>query len=79
MLLLSVANIGDSSGFVFDKLNGYRLAFEHKASDIVEKNRVEKTGKIFVGRVEGILAITKAFGDFTLKESVSIYIRYYMI
>ena len=38
------------------------------------KNRLAN-GTIFVGRVSGILAITRAFGDYILKNSVSFLIK----
>ena len=39
--------------------------------NINENNRVRKAGaKIFNGRVDGSLLITKAFGDFSFKSHV---------
>lgn len=41
MLLLSIANIGDSSAYIFESKIGHRLSYEHKATDFVEKERIE--------------------------------------
>jgi len=68
---LHVANIGDSRALVIKK-GGLveRLSFDHKATDPGEKERIEKEGGLMImGKVAGILGVTRAFGDFELKES----------
>lgn len=68
-----IANLGDSRAVVFNH-NGkikYRTV-DHKPDDVYEKLRIEKTGFVTndkgdVPRVNGVLALSRAFGDTNLK------------
>jgi serine/threonine protein phosphatase PrpC len=49
-----------------------RLTFDHKAEDPSEKTRVEAAGGFILrGRVLGILAVARSFGDHGMKEFVT--------
>lgn len=70
---LHIANIGDSEGVLVsvenDKLEAINLTKPHKASDPVEKERVEGLGGyVFFGRVFGALAVSRSFGDAKYKK-----------
>ena len=66
--LLYCANVGDSSCCLIGKTNEF-LTIEHKCTGKKEKKRIEKAGgKIVDDRIEGILAISRGFGDFDLKD-----------
>ena len=66
--LLYCANVGDSSCCLLGKTNEF-LTVEHKCTNKNEKKRLEKEGgKIIDDRIEGILAISRGFGDFDLKN-----------
>ena len=66
--LLYCANVGDSSCCLLGKTNEF-LTVEHKCTNKKEKKRIEKEGgKIIDDRIEGILAISRGFGDFDLKN-----------
>lgn len=66
-----LANVGDSRAILFDD-NGKLVAYtkDHKPSE--EKERIEKAGGTVshygVDRVNGVLATSRAFGDFQLKK-----------
>jgi protein phosphatase 1L len=71
-----VANVGDSRA-VLGRKNGTSvpLSKDHKPSDEEEKKRVEALGgriiHMGIWRVEGVLGLTRAFGDRHLKEYVT--------
>jgi len=67
--VLYTANVGDTRA-VLGQLGGCkRVSYDHKASDANEVARVKKDGgNIFFDRVEGSLAITRAFGDYAFKD-----------
>lgn len=65
------ANAGDSRTVHINLNNSKstRLSYDHKATDYSELIRVKNFGgMIFNGRVLGQLAVTRAFGDFNLKN-----------
>lgn len=62
------ANVGDSRAVLSRQGKAVNLSLDHKASRTDEALRIEKAGgEIKIGRVEGKLAITRAFGDFEFK------------
>ncbi|XP_058808467.1 protein phosphatase 1L isoform X2 [Phymastichus coffea] len=70
---LIVANVGDSRGVMCDgKGNAIPLSFDHKPQQQREKNRINKAGGVVtfngVWRVAGILATSRALGDYPLKN-----------
>ncbi len=71
-LVIYSANIGDSRSAYFNisKNEIIRLTYDHKATDSSEIQIVKaNNGLIYNNRVEGQLAITRAFGDFNLKNN----------
>ncbi|GLG95816.1 Probable protein phosphatase CG10417 [Gryllus bimaculatus] len=70
---LVVANVGDSRGVMCDsKGNAIPLSFDHKPQQMRERKRIEEAGGFvtFTGvwRVAGILATSRALGDYPLKD-----------
>lgn len=70
---LIVANVGDSRGVMCDlKGNAIPLSFDHKPQQVREQKRIADAGGFIsfkgVWRVAGILATSRALGDFPLKE-----------
>ena len=66
--VLYCANVGDSSCCLIGKTAEF-ISMDHKCSNKKEKKRIEKEGgKIVDDRIEGILAISRGFGDFDLKN-----------
>ncbi|CCK72513.1 type 2C protein phosphatase PTC1 KNAG_0K01520 [Huiozyma naganishii CBS 8797] len=61
---LYTGNVGDSRIVLFRNGNSIRLTYDHKASDILEMQRVEKAGGLIMkSRVNGMLAVTRSLGD----------------
>jgi len=67
--VMYTANVGDTRA-VLGQLSGCkRVSYDHKASDASEIARVQKDGgNVFFDRVEGSLAVSRAFGDYILKD-----------
>lgn len=70
---LIVANVGDSRGVMCDfKGNAIPLSFDHKPQQVREQKRISDAGGFIsfkgVWRVAGILATSRALGDYPLKE-----------
>ena len=68
--VLYSANIGDTRCIIISK-NGAvkRLSYDHRASEKDEQNRIiESGGIVFAGRVYGQLMLSRAFGDWELKN-----------
>src|SRR3989338_8161357 len=62
---LFVANLGDTRCVLAHKGIAVQLSEDHKPSNKEEKQRIEKNGGIVsLGRVNGALAVSRAFGDF---------------
>lgn len=72
---LIVANAGDSRG-VLCRANGqvFPLSIDHKPNDTVERERIYKAnGWVCVnGRVNGMLGLSRAIGDFEFKTNKSL-------
>lgn len=61
---LYTANVGDSRIVLFRGGQSIRLTYDHKASDPLEMQRVEKAGGLIMkSRVNGMLAVTRSLGD----------------
>jgi serine/threonine protein phosphatase PrpC len=61
-------NLGDSRAVLSRSGKAINLSVDHKATCEKEKKRVQSAGGyIFGGRLLGKLAITRAFGDFSMK------------
>ncbi|MFH4974660.1 hypothetical protein AB6A40_001369 [Gnathostoma spinigerum] len=71
---LTVVNVGDSRAVACDASGeAVALSADHKPTDEKERRRVERAGGFIqfngVERVQGILSVTRAFGDTHLKRS----------
>ena len=68
--VLYVANLGDTRGVLMSGPSSFeRLSYDHRATDRAEIERVKRDGgMIMEDRVAGALAITRAFGDHSLKR-----------
>lgn len=63
------SNIGDSRCVLITRFGPKRMSYDHKASDTYEIDRIRKSGGvIFNGRVIGQLNLSRAFGDFAMKN-----------
>ena len=63
------ANIGDTRAVLINKERIKRISYDDRANDKNEIERVKKSGGvIFGGRVFGNLMLTRAFGDYELKQ-----------
>lgn len=70
---LYVANVGDSRGVMCDNRgNAIPLSFDHKPQQMRERKRIKEAGGFVtfngVWRVAGILATSRALGDYPLKD-----------
>lgn len=67
---LETANVGDSRAVLVRGGQAVRLSFDHKPGDPGEKLRIQARGGFVSasGRANGILAVSRAFGDHLLKE-----------
>lgn len=71
--LLIIANVGDSRAVMGDqKGSTIPLSFDHKPNQLKERRRIKEAGGFItftgVWRVAGILATSRALGDYPLKE-----------
>ncbi len=61
---LYTANTGDSRAIISVGGVARSLSYDHKPNRLDERNRIQQTGlTIHRGRVEGQLAMSRAFGD----------------
>ncbi|XP_067668505.1 protein phosphatase 1L-like [Haliotis asinina] len=70
---LTVANVGDSRGVLCDQDGkAVPLSFDHKPQLLKERKRIRQAGGFIsfngVWRVAGVLATSRALGDYPLKE-----------
>ncbi len=64
-----IANLGDTRAVLSKNGMAERMSYDHKGSDPAEVERIRSNGGIVIGdRVGGSLAITRAFGDHSLKK-----------
>ncbi|KAJ2489848.1 phosphatase 2C [Coemansia sp. RSA 2050] len=69
--ILYCANVGDARAVLSRAGTAVRLTYDHKGDDAHECTRIsESGGYVFNGRVNGILAVTRALGDSSLKQFV---------
>ena len=63
------ANVGDSSGYLINKLNIKQITKPHKCEDQLEVKRIKDNGGIvFQGRIFGKLILTRTLGDKEMKK-----------
>ena len=63
------ANVGDTRCSLISPTKIKRLSYDHRASDPKEKQRVITLGGVIENdRVDGVLMLTRVFGDFELKS-----------
>ncbi|KAL3230122.1 Uncharacterized protein RNJ44_01485 [Nakaseomyces bracarensis] len=70
--MLYVANSGDSRCILSSKSKGIKtMSFDHKPQHIGELIRINDSGgTVSLGRVGGVLALSRAFSDFQFKRGV---------
>ncbi|WFD39454.1 protein-serine/threonine phosphatase [Malassezia japonica] len=69
--VLYTANVGDARSVLCRNGRAVRLTYDHKGSDEREAKRItEKGGFLLNNRVNGVLAVTRSLGDFSMKEFV---------
>lgn len=67
------ANAGDSRGVLSNKKDAYPLSEDHKPDNTLENARIAKAGHhVEDNRVDGNLALSRAFGDFQYKDKSGI-------
>jgi serine/threonine protein phosphatase PrpC len=68
---IHTANVGDSRAIAIDGEGSYnRLTQDHRAIDPAEVLRVQQAGGfVSRGRVSGVLAVSRALGDHSMKRS----------
>ncbi|ODV92524.1 hypothetical protein CANCADRAFT_87718 [Tortispora caseinolytica NRRL Y-17796] len=68
---LYTANVGDARIVLARRGKALRLSHDHKPTDPDEISRIDNAGGLIInGRVQGVLAITRALGDLSVKDYV---------
>lgn len=68
-VLIMCSNAGDSRCVISSNETALNMSEDHKPDDHVEKTRIVNAGGcVQMGRVEGNLAVSRAFGDFEYKD-----------
>ena len=68
--VLYVSNLGDSRCVMSKGGKAERMSIDDKCDNQDERDRIKKGGGIILNdRVGGVLAVTRAFGDHSLKKS----------
>ncbi|RNF10747.1 putative protein phosphatase 2C [Trypanosoma rangeli] len=63
------ANVGDSGAAVYTDHTIRRISVTHRITDPVEEARITAAGYTITGeRIEGLLAVTRALGDYDFKQ-----------
>ncbi|KAG0239661.1 Protein phosphatase 2C 1 [Actinomortierella wolfii] len=69
--VLYTGNVGDARAVLCHKGKAVRLSYDHKGSDHTEAQRIlDIGGFVMNNRVNGVLAVTRALGDSSMKEFV---------
>ncbi|KAI9231688.1 MAG: phosphatase 2C-like domain-containing protein [Podila humilis] len=69
--ILYTGNVGDARAVLCHKGKAVRLSYDHKGSDTTEAQRIlDVGGFVMNNRVNGVLAVTRALGDSSMKEFV---------
>jgi len=67
-----IANTGDSRCIICEDAHVYALSSDHKPSIPFEKERIINSGgQVTQGRVQGTLAVARAFGDIEFKDKLT--------
>ncbi len=68
--ILYVANVGDTRAVLSKSGQAERMSIDDKCDNHDEQARIKQSnGLIVMNRVGGVLAVTRAFGDHSLKDS----------
>jgi serine/threonine protein phosphatase PrpC len=68
--VLYVANVGDTRAVLSKSGQAERMSVDDKCDNLDEQIRIKQAnGLIVMNRVGGVLAVTRAFGDHSLKDS----------
>ncbi|KAI8352220.1 phosphatase 2C-like domain-containing protein [Mortierella sp. GBAus27b] len=69
--VLYTGNVGDARVVLCHKEGAVRLSYDHKGSDRKEAQRIlDVGGFVMNNRVNGVLAVTRALGDSSMKEFI---------
>ena len=68
--VLYIANLGDSRAVLSKGGQAERMSVDHKCDNAEEVKRIKGGGGLILDmRVGGVLAVTRAFGDHSLRKS----------